>query len=132
MNYHKTDPQPIEHRRDHLFVTLTAIWPRIANGTATPEEYARYWTLQAEYERANDELQAALLEQPAAVTPDPYPLCPECEGIGYVEGELLFAGNYDMPPEYDCHDCPVCGGLGTLEAPYGQPVIDSAAVAAWL
>jgi hypothetical protein len=120
---HRTDPQPIEYHRDHLFVTLTAIWPRIANGTATPEEYARYWTLQAEYERANDELQAALLEQPAHAA-DPYPVCPECDGAGFTvevwHGDEVF------------DDCPVCGGLGTLEAPYGQPVIDSAAVAAWL
>lgn len=40
--------------------------------------------------------------------------CPECGGIGYVEGECVYPGDWDNMAEYDPIDCPVCGGTGLL------------------
>lgn len=55
-------------------------------------------------------------------------LCPECEGIGYIEGDCIFPGSYWEPPDYDFADCPVCGGLGVLTV----PVAEADAPPAWI
>ncbi len=41
-------------------------------------------------------------------------LCPECNGLGYVEGECIFMGGQYEPPEYEDVVCPACDGTGTL------------------
>lgn len=100
-----------EARRDALYAALTPLWARLtARGrhAGGPEAWARYWTLQAEYERLNEELQARLLGVAGEDPTDPYPLCPACEGAGFI---IRWRDYGDDSPD----PCPTCGGVGTLE-----------------
>jgi len=47
-------------------------------------------------------------------------LCPECGGIGYIEGECIFWGGQYEPPEYADVACPVCDGEGVITTPLAE------------
>jgi hypothetical protein len=116
----------LSQARDTLYDELTAMWRRTNGAPAI----ATYFTMREHYDTLTNDLQLALLGE----TPEPEPanLCPECLGIGYI---VVLATDQPMgpfdPAEYDPEDCPVCGARGTLEEPFGEPVILDDYVAEW-
>ena len=109
--------------RDDLHALLTARWGTRALRGATADEYARYWLLQSEYDRAQDAILAHLAGEPEAT--DPHPLCPECAGQGWIGTSPLVRDRDTGEWLDDPIDCPACGGVGILAPPYGEEAIDA-------
>lgn len=111
----------IEARRDAVYDLLMA---------RRDLPLATWGTLKDYMEQLSDDLQAALIGEPPD-TDSRDCLCPDCNGIAYIEGPITFMGSYDMAAEYDPIDCPSCNGTGTLDDTNSRPVILGDYVTMW-